>query len=231
MTKSRGILRPRRVWTPPELKLLRRLYPTTLTAEIAARLGRPVERVYAKANALGLKKAPEHLELINTKLRAAMLDPNHPSRRFQFPKGLLPWNKGQKGLQIGGVETQFKAGHRPHTWRPIGSDRVSKEGYLQVKLADTGCTRRDYVPVHHLVWTLHRGPIPAGYRVTFKDGNKTHIAIDNLELVSIADMMRRNTVHNLPKPLAEVVLLRGALKRKINRIERKTHERDEREHC
>lgn len=220
----------RHVWTASELKLLRRLYADTLTADIAARLGIKVTHVYAKARALGLSKSPEHSAALNVKLRAAMLDPNHPGRRSQFRKGMVTWNKGMKGLQIGGEATQFKKGNRPHTWRPLGSDRVSKEGYLQVKLADTGVTRRDYVPVHHLVWELHRGPIPAGYRVTFKDGNKTHIAIDNLELASIADMMRRNSVHNLPKPLAEVVQLRGALKRKINRIERMTHERDQREH-
>lgn len=221
----------RHLWTDTEIALLRRLYADTLTADIAARLDLKVERVYAKANEIGLRKSPEHTAKLNEQLRAAMLDPAHPGRRCQFHKGMATWNKGMKGLQIGGEATQFKKGHRPHTWRPIGSERVSKDGYLQVKLADTRCTRRDYVPVHHLVWELHRGPIPAGYRVTFKDGNKQRIAIDNLELVSIADMMRRNTVHNLPKPLAEVVQLRGALKRKINRIERESNERTAREHC
>ena len=211
----------RHVWTDPEIAVLRELYPSAPTQAIADLLTLPVYRVYAKANALGLRKNQEHAEAMKAKLRAAMLDPDHPGRRCQFHKGLVPWNKGVKGLSYEGSKpTQFKAGHRPHTWRPIGSDRVSKEGYLQVKLYDTGCTRRDYVPVHHLVWELHRGPIPGGYRVTFKDRNKTHIIIANLELVSVADMMRRNTVHNLPQPLPELIQLRGALKRKINRIER-----------
>ena len=136
----------------------------------------------------------------------------------RFAPGHAPWNKGTH-FAAGGrsPETRFKSGQRPHNWRPIGTERTSKEGYLQVKLTDTQITRSDYVCVHHLVWELHCGPIPDGYRVTFKDGDKTRVVIENLELVSISDMMRRNSYHtNYPKEVALVIQLRGALVRKIN---------------
>lgn len=227
MTKSRHINAPRHVWTAPELALLRVEYADSLTADLAARLGLAVNRVYAKANELGLHKSPAHVALVNAKLRAAMLDPAHPGRAHQFRPGFVPANKGLRrpGWAPGRMrETQFVKGNRPQTWRPVGTQRISKEGYLQVKITDTGYTPRDYVAVHLLVWELHRGAVPPKHHVAFIDGNRERIVIENLELVSFADMMKRNTVHNLPKPLAELVQLRGALKRKINRIERASHE-------
>ena len=73
------------------------------------------------------------------------------------------------------------------------------------------------MPVHHIVWREAGREIPRGYRLTFKDGNKRNFALDNLELVSIADMMRRNTVHNYGPEIAQLVQLRGAITRQINR--------------
>lgn len=130
---------------------------------------------------------------------------------------MVPWNKGMKGLQTGGRETQFKPGSRPHTWKPIGSERTV-DGYLQRKVTDTGYPPRDWQPVHVLLWVEHRGPVPAGHAVRFKDGDRTHIAIDNLELISRAQLMRRNTLHNLPPELVETIRARSALVRRINHL-------------
>ena len=43
-------------WTADEIKLLKKLYPTTKNNEIATRLGRPVRSVRTKAFLLDLKK-------------------------------------------------------------------------------------------------------------------------------------------------------------------------------
>lgn len=191
-------------WTGHDDDLLTQLYPHHANSEIARLLGCTVPAVKNRARSLGLRK------------------PIASTNTGCFQPGQTPWNKGTHFVAGGrSAETRFKPGARPHTWRPIGTDRLSKEGYLQVKLRDTGCTRRDYIPVHHLVWELHRGPIPAGMRVTFRDGDKTRIAINNLELVSIADMMRRNSYHNrYPKEIGLAIQLRGQLIRKINRAQR-----------
>lgn len=55
-----------------------------------------------------------------------------------------------------------------------------------------------------------------GNALTFRDGNKQNTTLDNLQLVSRADLMRRNTRHNLPPELNELIGLRAALVRKIN---------------
>lgn len=112
-------------------------------------------------------------------------------------------------------DTQFKKGQHPHTWRPIGAERYSKEGYLQRKVSDTGYPPRDWVAVHNLLWIEKQGPIPAGHAVAFKDGDKTHIAEENLELISRAELMRRNTIHRYPEELRDTIMLLGAVKRKV----------------
>ena len=113
--------------------------------------------------------------------------------------------------------TQFKKGQKPHTWKPIGTERLSKEGYLQRKVADTGYPPRDWVGVHILLWREHHGEIPAGHIIKFKDGNKQNIAIENLECISQADNMRRNSFHNYPKEVAQLIQLRSAVQRQINK--------------
>jgi len=215
MTKSRGILGPRHKWTPLQLEALREWFPHTKTAKVADALGLTVELVNRKAYRLGLKKTPEYLASddacrLRRDAKAGIL--------YRFPKGNQPWNKGVKGVSYPGSEaTQFKKGQKSHTWKPLGTERLSKEGYLQRKMFDTGCTRRDFVAVHHLLWREHFGEIPEGHKIAFKDGDKTNIVIGNLELVTDAEMMRRNTIHNLPRELKQVIQLNGAIKRRIKK--------------
>ncbi len=215
MTKSRGINAPKARWTQELVALLVEKYPQTATSKLAPMLNKTVQQIYHKAHLLDLKKTQEYMSGPDG---GRLLRGTEIGKAYQFPKGHVPSNKGIKGISYPGTEaTQFKKGEKPHTWRPIGSERLSKEGYLQVKLKDTGVTRHDYVPVHHLVWELHRGAMPKGHRIAFINGDKTCITLDNLEAVSIAEMMRRNTLHNYPKEIAQLILLRGVVNRKINR--------------
>lgn len=102
-----------------------------------------------------------------------------------FQKGIVPFNAGTKGV-MSSNRTSFKKGNKPHNWRPIGFERVSRDGYLQRKVTDTGCTKDDFVEVHRLVWEENNGPIPAGHIVIFIDGDKMNVEPENLELVSRA---------------------------------------------
>ena len=208
-----------RAWSDAELAALRRMYTTHAAAEIGAAIGRSKPAVHNMARALGLRKSPEW---VADRARMRMQDPSHPGYRTRFAPGHVTWNAGMKGLQLSPA-TQFKPGQRPQTWRPIGTNRTSKEGYLQRKIADTGCSRRDYVPVHHLVWRMHGGTIPPGHALAFRNGNKAHIDINNLELITRAELMARNTVHNLPPRLKAVIVIKRTLARTITLKER-THD-------
>lgn len=51
--------------------------------------------------------------------------------------------------------------------------------------------------LHHVVWIERHGPIPDGHKVIFKDGNKDHWQLGNLELLSNSAQVRRHaTGHN-----------------------------------
>lgn len=224
MTNSRGIRAPKTPWTTEQEVHLRARYPHEKTEQIAADLDRPMYSVYNKAYALGLKKSAEYLASPDAqRLRRG----DNVGAAYRFPKGHVPANKGVKGVCYEGCKpTQFKPGQKPHTWKPIGTERLSKEGYLQRKMADTGCTRRDYVAVHHLIWKEAGRDIPQGHALSFKDGNKTNITLENLELVSRADLMRRNTYHNYPKEIAQLIQLRGAVQRQINKRSKQNERTD-----
>ena len=223
MTKSRGILRLKLVWTVQMIEEVRRRYPHEKTEKIALDIGAKLHQVYRKASRLGLKKTQAYLDSPDAcRLRRG----DKVGVSYRFPKGHVPANKGVKGINYEGcIATQFKKGQKPHSWLPIGSERFSKEGYLQRKITETGYPPRDWRGVHILLWEEHRGPIPKNHIVAFKDGNKNNIVIENLECISKAENMRRNSINNLPESLREVIQLKGAITRRIT-----CHERNQRHH-
>lgn len=216
----------KRRFTPAEDQTIIELYPRMLASELAELLGVSESSVYNRSFKLGVKKAADFALCIQKQLGKLLT--RHPRAiENRFTKGIVPHNKGKKGTPSVGrmKETQFKKGNKPHTWKPIGTHRFSKEGYLQRKVTDTGYPPRDWRAVHILLWEEHNGQVPPKHIVVFKDKNKKHIAIDNLELLSQANNMRRNTIHNLPKPLKEVIVLNASIKRRIRRIEREKQNR------
>ncbi len=44
--------------------------------------------------------------------------------------------------------------------------------------------------LHRVVWVDHNGPIPDGYQVGFKDGNKANCAIENLMCMPLREIVR-----------------------------------------
>ncbi|WP_430231001.1 HNH endonuclease signature motif containing protein [Nitrosomonas communis] len=134
----------------------------------------------------------------------------------RFIKGLIPWNKGVKGMpSVGRMhETQYKSGSKPANWRPVGSTRVNVDGYIEIKVAEG---MHQWRLLHREVWKQHRGEYPPkGTALIFINGNKLDCDINNLKLVTRRELMKRNTVHNLPENLKQVIRLKGVLRRKIN---------------
>lgn len=212
----------RRAWTSEDDAVMRARYPDEPAAQLATELGRSIGSVYQRAQTLGLAKSAAFLSSTQSgRLR------NGAGAATRFPKGHVPHNKGvrQPGWAPGRMaETQFRPGERRgvavRLYRPIGTERVSKEGYRERKINDDLPANRRWRAVHLLVWEEANGPVPSGHAVVFRNGNKRDIRIDNLELISRGELMSRNTVHNLPKPLAQAAQLLGAVRRQIKRRER-----------
>lgn len=104
-----------------------------------------------------------------------------------FPKGNIPYNKGEKGVG-GHLPTCFEKGNIPVNHRPVGSTRINKDGYMEVKVEEP----RKWRAVHVVVWEKVNGPIPKGHVVIFGDKNKLNIDIGNLLLVSRAELAMLN---------------------------------------
>ena len=107
-----------------------------------------------------------------------------------FPKGNVPHNKGRKGVYYAGCEVSwFKKGHRPTDWRPVGSERVTVDGYVEVKVSDISTPdakkrQRNWKMKHVVIWEKAHGPVPKGYCIIFLDGNKQNITLENLMMLS-----------------------------------------------
>ena len=113
-------------------------------------------------------------------------------RTGRFEKGRVPFNKGTKGLTSAN-STSFKKGNVPHTYLPIASESVTRDGYTIVKVSDQGTRNERWRPKHRLIWEKHYGPVPDGHAIVFGDGDKTNFSIDNLILVSRAQLSVMNT--------------------------------------
>jgi len=188
-------------WTDAEHAELVRLYPHNSNPEIGRILGRTESAVLNRAIKYGLKKADGY---------------QNPGCR---QPGEQPWNAGLKGWKAGGrsAETRFRSGNQPDNRRPLGHERVTREGYLERKVSTTGVSRRDFRPVHHLVWEEAGREIPPGHVLVFVDGDKRNFDLENLRLLSRAELLGKNSVHNLPKPVARAVQLLGCLRRQLNK--------------
>jgi hypothetical protein len=212
-----------RKWTAGEEKILRSQYPDVQTWKIAKRLRRRIFVVYQHAAKLGLQKSPAYIAA-KKKLEAERLQASGVAHRY--PKGHVPANKGTRrpGWAPGRMaSTQFKKGQTPRNTMPMWSFRWC-DGYLMLKTGKPGpkpTTGWEYV--HKLIWEHANGSLPDWRvaRLWWKDGDHGNCSLSNLELVSAAEHMRRTTIHNLPKPIVEAMLLTGALKRKIRNLERK----------
>ncbi|WP_286903145.1 HNH endonuclease signature motif containing protein [Vreelandella sedimenti] len=189
-------------WSPEDLASLEKIYPDTDNKTLARIFRRSKFSIKNQASLYGWKKSEAHMA----------------EKPGCFKAGSSPWNKGTNYSAPGTERTRFKKGHMPPNWKPIGTERITKDGYLQRKLTDTGNPSRDWVAVSHIEWEKHNGrPVPKGHAVVFRDEDNRNFAGENLELISRADLMRRNSYLHLPPEIAQIVQLRGALTAKINR--------------
>ena len=137
----------------------------------------------------------------------------------QFKKGHVPVNKGTKGMfNVGGNRTSFKKGQKPINYRPVGSERVSRDGYIEIKVKDPNVWKLK----HRVVWEEAYGKIPKGMQIMFIDQNPTNVNIENLVLVSKAQnaLLNKNRMLTDNKELNELSINYAKVVTKINEIEK-----------
>lgn len=201
-----------RKWTEKQVDILCKLYPDHTNEEIASLVKHTPRAVGAKACSLGLHKDKDWM--LSQTMKTA------------FKKGYTPYSKGKTWDELYTKEHQeklranlYQPGRTPHNKVPIGHERKPKNGYWLVKVAEPNVFR----PKHHILWEQHYGPIPKGCVISFIDGNPNNITIGNLRKETKREkFFRCGCIHtSVPAELKEMAYLKGALKRQINKIEKR----------
>jgi len=115
----------------------------------------------------------------------------------RFEKGSIPHNKGKKMSREqyqACSKTMFKPGNKPKNTDPIGTEKLLVDGYVWVKVNDKPKVpkRENWKQKHKLLWEREYGPVPKDSVVIFKDGDPTHVELDNLECVTRSQLLILN---------------------------------------
>lgn len=204
-----------RIWTKREDDFLLASYANKSSAEIAKVVGHSENAVYNRAFLFGLKKSRDYHNATQKRLAAKLAESGKVHR---FTKGHTPANKGQKmpeKVYEKASATMFKKGHVPANHKPVGYERLTRDGYIEVKVSEPN----KFVLKHRMFWEQVNGPIPKGYNVQFRNGNREDITADNLYLISRSEQMKHeNSLHaRYPEEIRKSIQLMGALQRQINK--------------
>ena len=121
----------------------------------------------------------------------------------QFTKAHTPWNKGKRGLNIGGKETQFQKGHQPINHRKVGSERITVDGYTEIKVAEPNKWRLKHRVMYE---KYHNVKLDPKQLIIFADRDKSNMSKENLLLVDNNQLLvlNRNKLINEDAELTKV---------------------------
>ncbi|MDC7124294.1 MAG: HNH endonuclease [Spirochaetales bacterium] len=140
-------------------------------------------------------------------------------RNTCFKPGHIPHNKGVKGLHYS-RETEFKKGNRPVNYKPIGSERINVDGYIEIKIKDPN----KWALKHRLIYEAAYGKIPKGHVVIFADTNRLNLSPSNLLLVTRKELvvMNKNKLIYSDKDLTKTGKLIASVKIGISDCQKRT---------
>lgn len=194
-------------------EIIRNRFQNERTQDLANELGLTYSQVANRAHSMGLKKS-EEFKQSDKSGRHNLIE---KGKKTRFQPGHTPVNKGVKmpdHIYDKVKHSMFKKGNRPHNWKADGSivERNDKTGrsYLYFKVKDS-----HWILYHNKIWMDHHGPIPEKHIISFKDGNTLNCDISNLELLSMAENAKRNSIHRFPDDVKEVIRLKAKLTKKI----------------
>ena len=194
--------------TPNEI--IRQRFPHERTQGIADDLGLTYSQVANRAYSMGIKKTLE-FKKSESSGRHNLIE---GGKKFRFKPGDIPFNKG-KEMPTEVYEkcqpTMFKKGDRPSNWKPDGTIIERSDKYLYYKVKDS-----HWILYHHKIWRDAHGEIPKNSIIRFKDGNQMNCVIENLQLISLVQNMKMNTIQRFPSELQQIMKLTSKLKNKIN---------------
>ncbi|PCI47170.1 MAG: HNH endonuclease [Alphaproteobacteria bacterium] len=105
-------------------------------------------------------------------------------RTGRFVVGRPPANKGKKmPFSANSARTQFKKGHlggkAKEKKKPIGTERITKDGYLEIKIHNNLPLQSRWRAVHLIRWEDTNSPIPDGHCLKCLDGDRSNTDPNN----------------------------------------------------
>jgi hypothetical protein len=207
-----------KTWTLEEDQFLITHYPTMTERQLSNALGKTISSISNRRAVLKLSKE---------------------ENKGYFHKGGTSFNKGKKQAEFMSSEsiertkaTRFQKGHMPPNtlYDYAVTQRTDSHGntYLFIRLA-----KAKWDLLHRWMWICSHGNIPKGHVVAFKDGNHANCQLDNLEMITMEDNMRRNTIHNLLAQAPDLkaaffanIALKSAITRLIKKRSGESHKKN-----
>lgn len=209
----------RKILTEAEKQHIIKHYPHRRTIDIAKEIDISENTIYKYVAKIGLKKTSDFL---SSPKSGRMLKGTSRGGKTKFKKGHVPANKGKKmpkDLKEKIKHTFFKKGHTPVNTLHNGAITIRKDkrGIPQKFIR---IEKMKWLYLSNYVWEKHNGPVPKGYNVVFKDKNTLNCEIENLELISDADLMLRNSIQNYPEDLKKTIRALQTLNKNIKKYEK-----------
>ena len=184
----------RKKWTPGKIATLRALYPTTDTHEVAAALGMSHRACLVKACELKIKKE------------------KHAKRTWTAHTKLpSTWGFGKE-------PGKYTAGKPSPRCQPLNAEFVTLKDETFVKVALTGKKNHDWRLKQRVVWEQHNGrKLEPQEVISFRDGDAFNFDPSNLMLRTKEEVILDNSIHNLPREIADLHRAKGQITRAIRR--------------
>ena len=194
-------------FTECEKQFIRENYLKKPIKRIASELGRSAYGVFNFMKSEELKVPHEIVE--------------QRKKNSQFSKGNVSHNKGLKQTDYMSAkaiektkETRFKKGNKPHNTNYNGHERISKDGYIEIRVSEG-----NYQLKHRVEWEKLNGPIPEGEILVCLSEAKSNTAPSNWELISREENMLRNSRHDFPKEVVPSMAFLSKINKKVKQLQ------------
>ncbi len=170
----------------PGDSFLKKNYLTMPVKSMGTAIGKSYCYVNRRLDELGLVIPPE---VVERNRQAGRIKP-----------GNVPPNKGKKmdswmnpAAMEASKKYRFKKGGLPHNTKEDGAISVRKDTGTGIKYKYIRVSKGKWELLQRVNWEKQNGPIPEGYIIVFKDGDQMNCEPENLEMITLAENMRRNS--------------------------------------
>ncbi|MHC1780997.1 MAG: HNH endonuclease signature motif containing protein [Bacteroidales bacterium] len=187
------------------------LYPSKSNAELGIMFGVRESYMHHLGFKLRLFKSKEFIR--------------ERSSKGYFKPGCTPPNKGKKLHEFMSPEriekflkTSYRAGHTAVNRAAVGTEVITRDGYVRVKIAEPNIWKLK----HRLVWERVHGEIPKGCNIQFHDRNSQNCSIENLYMISKSEQIHCNSIMRYPESLRESIHKIATINKLVSKAKHKS---------